>query len=101
MGYPINKSAGDVISYLTGTKSAPGGFDLIALLAGANIVPACAMQVRRMSELGPLTSFAPERACGCYFEEVATGKTTCKACMSDVECGEASPKCNYGYCETQ
>ena len=101
MGYPINKSAGDVVAYLTGTKTAPGGFDLIALLAGANIVPACAMQVRRMSELGPLTSFAPERACGCYFEEVATGKTACKACMSDVECGEGSPKCNYGYCETQ
>lgn len=101
MGYPINKSAGDVVAYLTGTKTAPGGFDLIALLAGASIVPACAMQVRRMSELGPLTSFAPERACGCYFEEVAMGKTTCKACMSDVECGEAAPKCNYGYCETQ
>jgi hypothetical protein len=100
-GYPINKSAGDVVAYLTGTKAAPGGFDLIALLAGANIIPACAMQVRRVSELGPLTSFAPERACGCYFEEVATGKTTCQACMSDVECGEASPKCNYGYCETQ
>jgi len=101
MGYPINKSAGDVVSYLTGTKLAPGGFDLIALLAAANIVPACAMQVRRMSELGPLTSFAPERACGCYFEEAATGKTTCKACTSDVECGDAAPKCNYGYCETQ
>jgi hypothetical protein len=101
MGYPINKGAGDVIAYLTGTKIAPGGFDLIALLAGASIIPACAMQVRRVSELGPLTSFAPERACGCYFEEVATGKTSCKACMSDVECGETAPKCNYGYCETQ
>jgi hypothetical protein len=101
MGYPINKSAGDVVAYLTGTKSPPGGFDLISLLAGANIVPACAMQVRRMAELGPLTSFAPEQACGCYFDEVATGKTTCKACTSAVECGEAAPKCNYGYCETQ
>lgn len=101
MGYPINKSAGDVIAYLTGTKVAPSGFDLISLLAGANIVPACAMQVRRTSELGPLTSFAPEQACGCYFEEAATGKTDCKACMSEVECPEAAPRCNYGYCETQ
>ncbi|MEP7122544.1 MAG: hypothetical protein ABJE95_16600 [Byssovorax sp.] len=100
-GYPINKSAGDVVAYLTGTKTAPGGFDLIALLAGAHIIPACAMQVRRMSELGPLTSFAPEQACGCYFDEVATGSTKCKVCMSDVECGEGAPKCNYGYCETQ
>jgi hypothetical protein len=101
MGYPINKSAGDVIAYLTGTKLAPGGFDLIALLATANIVPACAMAVRRVTELGPLASFAPERACGCYFEEAATGKTTCTACTSDVMCGAAAPKCNYGYCETQ
>lgn len=101
MGYPINKTAGDVIAYLTGTKLAPGAFDLISLLAGANIIPACAMQVRRMSELGPLASFAPERACGCYFDQVATGKTECKPCMSDVECPAASPKCNYSYCETQ
>lgn len=101
MGYPINKTAGDVVAYLTGTKAAPGAFDLISLLAGANIIPACAMQVRRMSELGPLASFAPERACGCYFEQVATGKTECKPCMSDVECPAASPKCNYSYCETQ
>jgi hypothetical protein len=100
-GYPINKSAGDVVAYLTGTKSAPNGLDLIALLAKASIVPACAMQVRRMSELGPLASFAPERACGCYFEAAAMGKTTCQACTSDVQCGEGSPKCNYGYCETQ
>lgn len=101
MGYPINKGAGDVIAYLTGTKVAPSGFDLISLLAGANIVPACAMQVRRESELGPLTSFAPERACSCYFEEVATGKTDCTPCMSEVECPDSAPKCNYGYCETQ
>jgi hypothetical protein len=100
-GYPINKSAGDIVAYLTGTKSAPGSLDLIALLAKASIIPACAMQVRRMSELGPLSSFAPERACGCYFDAVATGTTTCKACMSDVECGQGAPKCNYGYCETQ
>lgn len=100
-GYPINKSAGDVVAYLTGTKLAPGGFDLISLLAAANIIPACAMQVRRVSELGPLASFAPERACGCYFEEAATGKTTCQICASDVECGGPTPKCNYGYCETQ
>jgi hypothetical protein len=101
MGYPINKDAGDVIAYLTGTKVAPGGLDLISLLATASIVPQCAMQVRRVSELGPLASFAPERACGCRFEVAATGKTSCKECMSDVGCTAAAPKCNYGYCETQ
>jgi hypothetical protein len=101
MGYPINKTAGDVVAYLTGTKLAPGAFDLISLLAASNIIPACAMQVRRESELGPLASFAPTRACGCYFEQVATGKTECTPCKSDVECPAAASKCNYSYCETQ
>ncbi len=100
-GYPINPTAASVIGYLSGTEAPPGGFDLIALLGGANLIPQCAMQVRRTSELGPLASFAPPGACGCYFEAVATGNTQCKTCSSDVECPAASPKCNYGYCETQ
>lgn len=100
-GYPLNQVAGDVIGYLTGTKAPPGSFDLIALLGGANIIPQCAMQVRRTSELGPLASFAPPGACGCYFEAVATGTTQCKSCSNDVDCTAAAPKCNYGYCETQ
>jgi hypothetical protein len=101
MGYPIQPTAADVVGYLTGTKAAPNGLDLIALLAQASIIPDCAMQVRRTSELGPLMSYAPEHACGCYFEQVATGASKCKACMTDVECPMAAPRCSYGYCETQ
>jgi hypothetical protein len=100
-GYPLNKTAGDVIGYLTGTKAPPGSFDLIALLGGANIIPQCAMRVRRTAELGPLQSFAPPGACGCYFEAVATGSSDCKTCSTDTDCTSAAPKCSYGYCETQ
>ena len=100
-GYPVNATARDFIGYLTGTKLPPSGFDLITLLAQSNIVPACAMQVRRETELGPLASFAPDRSCGCYFELTASGKTDCHECSTDVECPEATPRCNYGYCEAQ
>lgn len=99
-GYPINQASRDIIGYLTGTLDPPNGLKLIDLLAHANIVPECAMQVKRTSELGPLASFAPERSCGCYYEFVATGMSDCKACKSDVECGNTQ-RCNYGFCEYQ
>jgi hypothetical protein len=100
-GYAVSPDARDVIAYLTGTKIPPNGLDLIALLAHANIIPQCAMHVRRDSELGPLTSFSPERPCGCYFDELASGKDTCAPCTSDVTCPLEAAHCNYGYCEAE
>jgi hypothetical protein len=100
-GYPIDKDAGDIVAYLTGTKDPPNGFDLIAFLAQANLVPGCAMTVRRETELGPLQSFAPERSCGSYLDSVATGTSTSQACTSKVECPAETPTCSYGYCELQ
>ena len=102
-GFSLNKSAGDLVGYLNGTKAPPNGFDLISLLAVTNLVPQCAMQVSRDSELGPLISFAPAQACGCYFEQAATGTapTSCKPCSTDMECGTDLPHCNYGFCEAQ
>jgi hypothetical protein len=102
-GFSLNKTAGDLVGYLTGTKAPPNGFDLIALLAVTNIVPQCAMQVSRDSELGPLSSFAPAKSCACYFEQAATGSAPaeCKACSTDMDCGSTLPHCNYGFCEAQ
>lgn len=98
--YAVNPDARDVIAYLTGTKSLEG-LDLIALLAKVNIIPQCAMHVRRESELGPLTSFSPEQPCGCYFDALTSGKNDCTPCMSDVTCPTEAGHCNYGYCEVQ
>jgi hypothetical protein len=100
-GYPVNAGAADVIAYLTGTKPAPGGLDLIALLATTGLVPQCAMRVERHSELGPLMSHAPDRSCGCYYESLATGQSTCTACTTDIDCTEDTPRCNFGFCEVQ
>jgi hypothetical protein len=99
-GTPVNPNAADIIAYLTGTKEVVG-LDLISLFAKAGIIPECAMHVMRESELGPLSSFAPGKACGCYFESVATGSSSCDTCATDNECPDAMPKCNYGFCEAQ
>jgi hypothetical protein len=102
-GFSLNKNAGDLVGYITGTKEPPNNFDLIALFAVSNIVPQCAMQVSRDSELGPLSSFAPAKSCACYFEQSATGTAPagCKACSTDMECDATLPRCNYGFCEAQ
>ena len=100
-GYPANPAAGDVIGYVTGTKVAPAGLDLVALEAGSHVVPECAMRVRRTEEVGPMASFAPAGSCGCYFEKVANGSTSCQVCASANDCPPTSPACSYGYCETQ
>jgi hypothetical protein len=100
-GYPANAYAGDVIGYVTGTKVAPAGLDLVALEAQSHVVPPCAMRVRRTEELGPSASFAPPGACGCYYDKVANGTTSCQVCASAHDCPATSPACSYGYCETQ
>jgi hypothetical protein len=100
-GYPVNPNARSVISYLTGTAPPPGGLDLIQIEALNHVIPSCAMRVERSSEVGPLASFAPNNACGCYFEAQATGGTSCQSCTVSSTCPPSAPKCSYGYCETQ
>ena len=100
-GYPVNAKAGEVVGYLAGTRPAPAGLDLIKIEAQRHAVPQCAMRVRRTQEMGPAMSFAPPAACGCYYESVATGSTTCKPCATAAECPASAPACSYGYCEAQ
>lgn len=100
-GYPVASAAADVIGFITGTKVPPSGLDLIALEAQSHVVPQCAMRVKRVQELGPLTPFSPDGACGCYYEKVANGATTCKTCVSSKDCPTDRPTCRYGYCELQ
>jgi ABC-type phosphate transport system substrate-binding protein len=100
-GFPVKAAAADVIGYLNGTKTAGDGLDLIALEAQRHVVPQCAMRVKRGSELGALASYAPPGACGCYYDKVANGSTTCTPCTGPRDCPATAPACSYGYCETQ
>jgi ABC-type phosphate transport system substrate-binding protein len=98
-GYPVKRSAADVIGYLAGTRTAPSELDLIYLEAQRHVVPQCAMRVRRTQEMGPLASFSPASACGCYYEKVANGATNCKPCQRNADCPSTASVCSYGYCE--
>jgi hypothetical protein len=100
-GYPANPKAGDVAGYLAGTRPSPPGLDLIRIEAMRHAVPQCAMRVRRTQEMGPAMPFAPPSACGCYYDKVANGASTCKACMASTDCTPSAPVCSYGFCEAQ
>jgi hypothetical protein len=90
-----------VVDYLTQVSKPPGGLDLIQFDAANYLIPSCAMKVKRATEVGPMSPFAPPNACGCYYEQVATGKTACKPCTGNQECTKDAPVCSYGFCEAQ
>ena len=72
--------------------------------AKAGVVPWCAMQVSRTSEIGPESSYSPAEPCGCHFESVvgSTVSTYCTSCNTDADCKTASyTHCRFGYCEAQ
>ena len=98
-GLAIKPSSRALISFVTGTAPPPLGVDLIRLEANIHVVPPCAMKVQRTSEMGPITTFAPPRRCGCAFDQAATGATTCTACTTNAQC-TGNQSCNFGYCES-
>jgi hypothetical protein len=98
-GKPTNPAAAKVVGYLTTGEGAPAGVDPLALEIQGGAIPDCAMEVKRSSDMGPIESYAPDAPCGCFFESVATGATSCEACGSDAECPVNAPNCRYGFCE--
>jgi ABC-type phosphate transport system substrate-binding protein len=72
---------------------------LVQAIAKTGNVPACAMHVKRTSELGDLVKADPAYSCDCYYDFVVNGKTSCQTCMTSAECPTDRPTCNYGYCE--
>jgi hypothetical protein len=70
--------------------------------ASGGVVPWCAMEVTRTTEVGPLSSYQSPYPCTCRYTAAATGTapSTCTACTSDTQCTSASlSHCRYGYCE--
>lgn len=102
-GVPINPSAAKAINMWIGVTPPPQGLDLIQIAAINNLVPTCAMQVKRRAEMGNLEPAIPDNQCGCYFEKAAGALSpTCKACMKDTDCTDSTkPRCSYGFCEAR
>jgi hypothetical protein len=78
--------------------------ELVDAFIASSLIPDCAMAVKRTSELGPLTAYAPPFQCTCHFEKVASGMASngCKPCTTSDDCNDPSrPSCNLGFCEVQ
>lgn len=96
-GVPKNARVRDLLAWFQGTADAPGGIDVTKIIIESGDIPGCAMQATREGITGAVSSYAPEQPCGCYFDAVATGTTSCDTCESDAQCDGG--KCRRGYCE--
>ena len=97
---PLSQNAGKIVLYFTGDAPTPAG-NFLQFVIQDRLVPPCAMSVTRSFEMGPLSPYAPTPGCGCYFDNVATGSTNCKSCLSAADCPAESPNCNLGFCEVR
>jgi hypothetical protein len=71
-------------------------------VAQAGMIPWCAMNVYRATEMGAESSYQPARPCRCSFENLVGAPTSpCMACRTDADCSDAEPVCRFGYCEVQ
>jgi hypothetical protein len=98
-GKPVAAGAKSFVGYFDGSVALPAGAKLIDAEINAHTVPACAMKVSRTTEVGDVAPFTPTKACGCYFDKLATGATSCTTCTADTDCTGSAKHCNYGYCE--
>lgn len=95
----VNADVKNFIGYFSAELAAPTGADVNRAIAETGSIPLCAMQVQRSSDFTGLSCYAPPEPCGCYFESIAIGSSSCDACTSDDQCSGSSPKCRSGFCE--
>jgi ABC-type phosphate transport system substrate-binding protein len=94
-----NAAAGALVTLFTLSKLPQ---PLLDAIIKSGLVPACAMNVKRDTEMGPLAAYSPPSACGCYFEANVPGgaaPASCKPCNGPSDCPSDKPACNNGYCE--
>jgi ABC-type phosphate transport system substrate-binding protein len=103
-GAPTSAGAKALIAFLSNTDVTD--HSVLDVEIGAHVVPLCAMNVTRSSELGALSSVQPTGACGCYFDSTlaASLPTECVACTpanAATKCTGDRKVCNYGFCEVK
>jgi hypothetical protein len=74
---------------------------LIDAMIDASLVPQCAMNVARDTEMGDFVVNPNNYQCSCYFDNRTSGKASCAPCTTSNDCPAGTPACNYGFCETQ
>jgi hypothetical protein len=89
---------GTLIDYFSGVSQPAGTSQTITETAILNKnIPTCAMNVARDEDLGSVYAWDPPEPCGCFFDQAATGATTCAACDDANPC--ATGVCRFGFCE--
>jgi hypothetical protein len=97
----VNPEVAKFIGYFSGEVDAPANIDMLSIEIKSGNVPRCAMNVWREGDLGGLKKYAPEKPCGCFFDSIATGASTCTACASDATCPSSAPVCRRNFCEVR
>ena len=96
-GVPTSAAAKQFLGSQDGTMYA-SNFNYLQLQTLGGVVPQCAMKVKRLADGGPTMPNTVTDPCGCYYEKVRTGATTCKSCSTNGDC-TGGTSCHHGYCE--
>jgi ABC-type phosphate transport system substrate-binding protein len=104
-GVPTSANVKAVIDFLGFKATAEADVKtVIDAISAAHAVPDCAMHVTRSTEMGALSSYQPDRPCGCYFEsKVGGASAACHVCTTNTDCASTvgAPTCRYGFCEAK
>jgi hypothetical protein len=98
-GGSLSPQASELIGWINGTKTSPK-VDPFFLEVAAGFIPQCAMKVKRTSDGGLLSRYAPPRACHCAFEAQSAKiiPAGCTPCASASGC-TGGLTCQYGFCD--
>jgi hypothetical protein len=99
-GVALNPDAQYFINLVINKAQVPA-FDSnpLDIVIGRGLVPECAMTVTRSVEGGPLSGYAPDEPCGCYYDHKAGAVPACATCSDSSTCGGGA--CRLGYCEAR
>jgi hypothetical protein len=106
---PDASSDGDGAADASSDSGVGGGFipsfdpeGYLTTFGNAGLIPWCAMEVTRSSDLGAEMSYQAPEPCGCAFESVRGATlSVCPTCRADTDCIADRPRCRFGYCEVQ
>ena len=97
-GVPTNASVAHFFDAITGRAAPTAEVPNLDIIIGEGTIPECAMRVSRAGSYTALASFAPDEPCGCYYDYVADGASSCTECETTDDCA-GEQVCRHGFCE--
>jgi hypothetical protein len=109
-GTPTNPDVAYLLDLVLGSEGAtpPDGgtpIDGLGTVSEVGLVPDCAMGVTRAGDGEPLSLYAPDAPCTCYFESHVPGAVPgaapagCTTCTTSAPCSGGA--CRHGFCEAR